>query len=239
VNYYFLWVFFSVFTYIFVIYSALPIRLHFQMIPALSLTFGSTLIWLFVKNPPWNTLETLATLTAYASVNFYGIYLSRRFNRSRRDQFVLLIKEKKSREALESKTQELKKAFKEKTMALDQNELLLREMNHRIKNNLATIQSLLNLQSFEMHDEQSRMVLKESASRVQSIKNIHQMLSESIDLKSIDVANYIKNLVKDITKSADIDSSQVDIKLRLEEIHLDLNQLIPFGLVLNELITNA
>jgi two-component sensor histidine kinase len=140
---------------------------------------------------------------------------------------------------LQQKNSELESAVIEKTEALDKNILLMREMNHRVKNNLATIQSLLRIQSQETMDETSRLVLIESESRLKSITHLHQMLSKNLDLSKVNVANYIRNLVNDITKTFDIDNSKIKIEMEIQEIDLDMNILIPFALILNELLTNA
>lgn len=93
---------------IFAIYTAVPIPLHFQMIGALFLTGGSGILWLAYKAPPWETLETVAILTAYFFANIYGIFLSYRFNRSRRNQFIQLEQEQKIKRELETALAEVK-----------------------------------------------------------------------------------------------------------------------------------
>jgi two-component sensor histidine kinase len=142
-------------------------------------------------------------------------------------------------EELQLKNSELEVAIDEKTTALDKNILLMSEMNHRVKNNLAVIQSLLRIQSKEAMDEKSRLVLVESESRLKSITHLHQMLSGRIDLSRINVVKYVHDLVDDITRSFNIDTSKIKIEINIEKIDLDMNIIIPFALILNELITNA
>lgn len=142
-------------------------------------------------------------------------------------------------EELQQKNSELKQAIIGKTDALDKNILLMREMNHRVKNNLATIQSLLRIQSKQTMDEVSRQVLIESEHRIKSISHLHQMLSEKVDLSKIYVVKYVHDLVNDLTNAFDIDTSKIKIEMNIQDIDLDMNILVPFALILNELITNA
>lgn len=142
-------------------------------------------------------------------------------------------------EELQIKNTDLVTAVNEKTIALDKNILLMSEMNHRVKNNLAVIQSLLRIQSKEAMDEKSRMVLVESESRMKSITHLHQMLSGKVDLSRINVVKYVHDLVDDITRSFNIDTSRIKIEINIENIDLDMNIIIPFALILNELVTNT
>ncbi|MCF7792372.1 MAG: sensor histidine kinase [Candidatus Cloacimonetes bacterium] len=140
---------------------------------------------------------------------------------------------------LQNKNEDLEQLIQEKSAALEQNNLLMREMNHRVKNNLATIQSLLRIQSSEVKDDTSRMALKESESRLKSITHLHQMLSRKIDLSKISVTKYVQNLVNDVLKSFDVNTDKIRVEMEVEDIELDMNVLIPFALILNELLTNS
>jgi len=93
----------------------------------------------------------------------------------------------KQQDSLKEQKNALEIAVSEKSSALDRNELLLSEMNHRVKNNLTTLQSLLRLQSAKMTHAESRFALKESESRIRSIANIHSMLSRTTDLTHVSV----------------------------------------------------
>ena len=137
------------------------------------------------------------------------------------------------------RTLDLEKTIGEKTVALENNELLLSEMNHRVKNNLAIIQSLLLLQLDQTPDDKSRFALKESESRVRSITKIHQMLSSTFDLRMLGVSDYINGLVRDIASSFRNEHDDIRVQVGVENIYLDINVLIPIALVINELITNA
>jgi len=142
-------------------------------------------------------------------------------------------------DTLIDKNTELEKALLEKSNALNLNKLLMREMNHRVKNNLSVIQSLLRLQSAKTHDAKSKSILRESENRVRTITNMHQMLSTQNDLSKVNASRYIQNLVDDLVSSTDLQTSDIEIKTQFQKMNLDLDQLIPFSLILNELITNA
>ena len=140
---------------------------------------------------------------------------------------------------LNEKNSLLEKTVQEKTEALDLNKLLLREMNHRVKNNLMVVQSLLKIQSNQIDDVESRTVLQDCATRVKAVSRIHATLSDSINLKKVQITDYVSQLVHDLAANFDIDQSRIEIILNLEKIRLDIDVLVPFALILNELVTNA
>jgi PAS domain S-box-containing protein len=127
---------------------------------------------------------------------------------------------------------EIKKSLKEK-------ETLLKEIHHRVKNNLTVISSLLNLQSHYIKDKDDLIMFKESQSRAKSMALIHQKIYSSTDLKRINFGDYIKTLSNDIFRSYVHDSNVVKLNLDVEDIMLDTDITIPLGLILNELLTNS
>ena len=146
---------------------------------------------------------------------------------------------KRLNDVLNEKNALLEKTVQEKTDALDRNKLLLREMNHRVKNNLAVIQSLLNLQSHQVGDAESRTVLRDCATRVRAVSQIHATLSGSVNLREVQIKEYVSKLIHGLAANFDIDPSRVDIVLNLEDIRMDVDVLVPFALILNELVTNS
>lgn len=140
---------------------------------------------------------------------------------------------------LEQKNAELEAAIKEKANALEQNTLLMREMNHRVKNNLAIIQSLLSLQSNRDIDDASRMALQESEGRIRAVAHLHQLLSQYSDLSKMPVQSYVNDLVRDIITAFDVATDKVEVKLDVVDTDLDMNLVIPLVLILNEMVTNA
>ncbi len=123
--------------------------------------------------------------------------------------------------------------------SLGEKEILLKEIHHRVKNNLMIISSLLNLQSRYLKDDESREIFKESQNRAQSMALIHQRLYESTDLKNIGFKEYITTLANDLYRNYVKDPSRVRLKLGIEDVNIDINVAIPLGLILNELITNS
>lgn len=129
--------------------------------------------------------------------------------------------------------EQLKKALREK-------EMLLKEIHHRVKNNLMTISSLLNVQSQFIEDEKTVEVLKKSQTRAHSMALIHERLYGSkTDYKSVNFGEYIRNLTKDIFNTYLVDKGGINLNLHVEDLDLDINTTIPLGLILNELISNC
>jgi two-component system CheB/CheR fusion protein len=116
-------------------------------------------------------------------------------------------------------------------------ETLLHEMNHRVKNNLNIIQTLLKLQAREVDDEVSKGHFNDTHARVQSISLIHEMLYHSSDLSNINFYEYISKLLKSIAQC--YSDFRIEIKLDVPIINLDLGKMLPIGLIVTELVTNS
>jgi PAS domain S-box-containing protein len=123
--------------------------------------------------------------------------------------------------------------------SLQEKEILLKEIHHRVKNNLTVISSLLNLQSRYIKDKDDLKMFMESQSRAKSMAIIHQKLYSSSDLKHIDFDDYIKTLARDIFDVYVQNPSEINMFFDVEDIKLDINTSIPLGLILNELLTNT
>ena len=127
-------------------------------------------------------------------------------------------------------------------LALDtknkQNELLLKEIHHRVKNNLELVKSLLALQSAQMEDSASKEAMLSSQNRVQSMGIIHQKLYQGENLGSIEMKDYFINLGEGILDAFNADD-KVKIECAMENLELDVDTAVPIGLIVNELLTNA
>ncbi|HWQ18524.1 MAG TPA: PAS domain S-box protein [Methanotrichaceae archaeon] len=123
--------------------------------------------------------------------------------------------------------------------SLQEKEVLLKEVHHRVKNNLQIIHSLLNIQSRYVRDENTRSALAESRGRIKSMALIHEILYRSGNLAKVSFAVYIKSLIEAIFSSYNVDKGRVRYKLNLEEVFLEIDQAISGGLILNELVTNC
>lgn len=123
--------------------------------------------------------------------------------------------------------------------ALTEKEVLLKEVHHRVKNNLQVISSLLSLQAAEIADPTTLNALKEGQNRVRSMALIHEKLYQSNDLAQLDFAAYLQSLVNSVFQSYRVKPGQIELKIEAEAIRLDLDTAIPCGLMVNELVSNS
>ena len=123
--------------------------------------------------------------------------------------------------------------------SLQEKELLLREIHHRVKNNLQVISSLLSLQSRTSKDEQAIEMAKESQNRIKVMALIHEKLYRSKDFANVEFNDYIMNLVNDLFASYKVSTSRISLKMEIENISLGIDTAIPTGLIINELVTNC
>jgi PAS domain S-box-containing protein len=123
--------------------------------------------------------------------------------------------------------------------SLREKELLLKEVHHRVKNNLQVISSLLNLQADQFQDPELVRVFRESQARVRSMALIHQQLYRSDDLARIDFAAYIIELTEHLKRGLGSDAARVNVALDLHSILLPIDLAIPCGMIVNELISNC
>lgn len=123
--------------------------------------------------------------------------------------------------------------------AIDEKDMLMKEVYHRVKNNLMVISSLLNLQSRYIKDEEARGIFKESQERAHSMALIHERLYRSTDLKHIDYGDYIRTLTRDLFRTYVSDPSRINLELEVEDVMIDINTAIPLGLIINELVSNS
>lgn len=138
----------------------------------------------------------------------------------------------KNYEVLELQDQELKQNIEEKMV-------LMQEIHHRVKNNLAVVSGLLELQSGLAPDDFSRSALKISTNRILSISKVHELLYQSDDVSRIDFKKYIKELANIIIDSFNKTGFDVELKLDISIKYLNVNHGVPVGIILNELITNS
>ena len=120
-----------------------------------------------------------------------------------------------------------------------QNELLLKEIHHRVKNNLQTISSLLYLQSAHIKDAEVKQAVAAGQHRVESMALIHQKLYQRDNLAGIEMKDYLSHLSESLLNTLDYDPERIALRLDMEELELDVDTAVPLGLIVNELITNA
>lgn len=121
----------------------------------------------------------------------------------------------------------------------DELEVLMKEIHHRVKNNLQIISSLLDLQSLSMQDKQASEAVKESKNRVLSMALIHQNLYTEGNIKGIHIQEYITNLVNALFDSYNIQKEQISLVTDIDHLNLDVDTVIPLGLIINELVSNS
>lgn len=123
--------------------------------------------------------------------------------------------------------------------ALQEKDVLLREIHHRVKNNMQIISSLMNLQSGYLENPESINVLKESQNRVKSMAMVHELLYQTKNLAEIDFKRYVRSLVSYLIDSYTIKANQITVSMDIDEIYFNIDTAIPCGLIINELISNS
>lgn len=136
----------------------------------------------------------------------------------------------------------LEKIIRERTSEIikqrDEKEILLKEVHHRVKNNLQIINSLINIQSDYVNDTVSLELFKEIRNRIRTISLVHEKLYKSQDYANINVKEYINMLVENLIDTYSFEKN-IDLKVSLQVEYFNLNTIIPLGLLLNEVISNS
>jgi PAS domain S-box-containing protein len=123
--------------------------------------------------------------------------------------------------------------------SLEEKEVLLKEIHHRVKNNLQVISSLLYLQSKDVAEAQTLQMFEESRGRVRAMALVHERLYRSEDLARVDFEEYIRHLAAYLFESYRVDEGVIRLRVDVQAVYLDLDTAIPCGLILNELISNS
>jgi two-component sensor histidine kinase len=144
------------------------------------------------------------------------------------------------RAPLENLLKELLEKERKLETTLQEKETLLKEIHHRVKNNLNVIASMLSLQANETEDEEARSVLQDSSERINSISLLHKNFYQSGDVGKVDFSEYITKLVNQLVSALNAQAGKVNLKLELEPVRkLSLKREIYLGLLVTELVTNA
>jgi PAS domain S-box-containing protein len=134
---------------------------------------------------------------------------------------------------------EQKEAAARVKASLEEKEVLLKEIHHRVKNNLQIVSSLLQLQASYISDPDSLHIFEESRDRIKSMALIHEQLYQSNDLAQIDFPEYMRSLLSMVLSAHRTNRTRVETKLHVDPVSLDLDTAIPVGLITNELVTNS
>lgn len=130
-------------------------------------------------------------------------------------------------------------AEEETEQALKKKELLLKEINHRIKNNLQIISSLLNLQSSKIDNAAVKRMFEEAQNRIKTMALVHENLYEEGDFEKINLGVYLKSLAKNLFQSIKSTSSHIKLKYTADDVWIDIQKAVSIGLITNEVISNA
>ena len=145
----------------------------------------------------------------------------------------------KANQSLMIEVGERKTAEEQVRTSLQEKEVLLKEIHHRVKNNLQIISSLLSLQANRVTDVHTLQALGDSQARVRSMALIHEKLYQSQSLAEIDFGEYVRSLASDLFRSYQRNLTAIQLDIQTDQVFLDLDLAVPCGLILNELMTNA
>ena len=139
---------------------------------------------------------------------------------------------------LTTEVKERKRAEGNLVSLLEEKDVLLQEVHHRVKNNLQLITSLLKIQGAKIEEKKYAEIFKESRNRVSSMALIHQQLYQSENFNEVHLEEYIKSLIKSLLKSYQNDSVHIETEVHVEK-NLPLDYAIPCGLIINEIVSNS
>jgi two-component sensor histidine kinase/HAMP domain-containing protein len=140
---------------------------------------------------------------------------------------------------LKQEVQVRKKAESKLIISLKEKEVLLKEIHHRVKNNLQVVSSLLYLQSKKTQHAQTLEMLNESQNRIKSMALIHEKLYQSKDIGRIDFSEYVESLISHLSRSYGSHLKMVKVNVEIKNVFLSIDKAIPCGLIINELVSNC
>ena len=146
---------------------------------------------------------------------------------------------RRSRKALRHEIHERRKAEKQILAALNEKQVLLKEIHHRVKNNMQIVCSIFRLQLSQINDPRAATILRDSQSRISAMALIHKTLYQPKDQSSIYFEEYIQELASSIFDSYRVDPQRISLRTDLESVAMDIDTVTPCGLILNELVTNS
>jgi two-component sensor histidine kinase len=193
---------------------------HCLLFGSAALMFNASALWDF-SWWAWHFLRLMA----------YGAGLIFAVNTNLRDQIALRNRKQTLEDRVADRTEQLEDALEEK-------KTLLKEIHHRVKNNLQTILSLLNLQLHQINDENQRRGFEDIKDRIKSIALVHELLYQSEDLTSFDFENYTQRLCSQLMNLART-GTDITVTTQIEITEVDVDTGLSCGLILNELITNS
>jgi len=206
----------------------------------LSLTTGDA-----VTTEEYNNFwqEKLQQVFNGKSQHFEAIFFNKKGAKTSHEIFITPIKNDEGivveASAIAHDTSEKKAAEEQITQSLKEKEVLLKEVHHRVKNNLQLVSSILNLQSSYINDEKIVDILKDSQNRIKSMSFIHESLYQTKDFTNINFSDYIAELSKNLIHSYAGYDKSVKLTIDVENVFLNLDLAIPCGLIVNEILSNS
>ncbi|MBF0236640.1 MAG: cyclic nucleotide-binding domain-containing protein [SAR324 cluster bacterium] len=140
---------------------------------------------------------------------------------------------------LEHTKTELEQINHQLTVSLREKEVLLQEVHHRVKNNLQVVSSLIRLQAMSLKDPEYVKVLQASQDRISAMALVHERLYSSESLSTIDLESYVQKLIHGLSSGYQLDPNKIVFEIKIHDVTLHLDESIPIGLILNELVSNA
>lgn len=181
---------------------------------------------LYIQKPPPPFYKKVWFMILVLAILGLMVYYFTEYRTAKLKNQQLLLESK-----IEERTLEILESEKEKT-------ILLQEVHHRVKNNLQIIISLFRLQSHFTDNEEALDLFRNSQNRVRSMSKIHEKLYETKDLSKIEIKSYLIELVEDLVESYDI-NNEVNINHNIQDCEINLDELTPLALIINEIITNS
>ncbi|MGH7773414.1 MAG: sensor histidine kinase, partial [Candidatus Binatia bacterium] len=132
-----------------------------------------------------------------------------------------------------------KRAEEQIKTSLKEKEVLLKEVHHRVKNNLQVISSMLNLQARHVKDQKALEMFRESQDRVRSVALIHEKLYQTKELSRIDFTEYIRNLGTNLVRTYGVNPDSIRLQIHTDGVYLSVDTAISCGLIINELVSNS
>ncbi len=142
-------------------------------------------------------------------------------------------------EEFEAQNRELTESQRIIGDSLEEKNVLLREIHHRVKNNMQIISSLLNMQADNIGDTRTKTVINDAISRIHSMALIHEKIYQSGSFSRVDMAAYIEQMLQDIIRLSMKGSDSLQVSTRFDPVHLSIEQAIPCGILINEILTNS
>lgn len=191
---------------------------------------------------PWTGIARFANISSLILVNFILTVFIIKLNKRNENELAekseeLRVAKDELESIVEKRTEQLREQNKLLELQNEEKILLLREVHHRVRNNLQIITSLINLQSSGLEDKKSIEAIKEIRGRVESMALVHRKMYETANFKNISLIDYVKSIRESLSSLYGVEHCNMKLEIP-ESTQLNLEQMIPVGLIINELLSN-